>query len=137
MYNQDFQGPKVYEVINSDDPDNVYIELTVDSGSIYDFSSYPANVTNALNDVRTNPFLVPSIDIRKKNFDAWEIYTIIINISAIYLMLCKVLFNICKKKDHTLPIKFDIWTQIDLCAAVYSIITFRLVFSTTYDGLDP
>lgn len=131
------QGPDRYEEIIHDDPDNVWVKLGVSAASIYDFSSYPSNITNALNDVRSNPFLVPSLDIRKMQFDAWEKFTVIINGSALYFLLCKIVFNICKKKNRTLPINYDVWTQIDICSALFSIMTFRLISMTSVEDFDP
>lgn len=135
-YTAFFQGDKSYLPVDQTDPDNEFITPDPNE-SIYDFGSYPSNITNPLTDVRTNPFLVPSLDIRKIEFDKWEKYTIITNCSALYFLFCKIVFNICKKKEKTLSIRFDIWTQIDVCSALFSITTFRMISQSSIDQLDP
>ena len=74
----------------------------------------------------------------KKEFDSFEIYSILINCATFYLLLCKIIFNLCtRKKNKTLPISFDIWTKIDTVSAICTVVTMRFIVMSSPEELMP
>lgn len=74
----------------------------------------------------------------KKKFDSYEIYSLLINCATFYLLLCKIIFNLCiRKKNKTLPISFDIWTKIDTVSGIFTVVTMRLIVMSSPEELMP
>ena len=65
--------------------------------------------------------------IKFEEFKGWKYVSLGINITALYFLVCKFVFNLFTKKKKTMPIKFDFWTQVDVCSAILTIVTMNLI----------
>ena len=64
------------------------------------------------------------------DFSYWELVSTLISSASLYCFVMKILFNLYTKNSSTGPIKFDLWTQLDVISAVATMLIVRTVAFT-------